>query len=58
MNDEQSIIEEIRRITELGVNMIETLSIALQTVVSHSKKYDISIPSNIPYLIDEATRLL
>jgi len=58
MTDEQVTTEEIRRLTELGVNMIEVLNIALQTIVIHSREYRIPIPGNIPYLIHEATRLI
>jgi len=58
MSDEQITVKEVRRIIEVTSNLLETLILALQSVIGYSQKYHIPLPKNIPYLITEAKRLM
>jgi hypothetical protein len=58
MIDDVKTAQEIRRVRELGINMLETLVVTLQTILDFSRKNNVTVPNNISYLIEEATRLI
>jgi len=51
-------VEEIRRIRDLSVALIEALQLSLQAIASYSMQQGVPLPSNIRYLVNEATRLI
>ena len=58
MSNKQITSEEISRIRDLSINLIESLTLALQSIIVYSTKYKIPLPKDLSPLINEARLLI
>jgi hypothetical protein len=50
--------EEIRRIREISIELLETLAVTLQTITDYAKKHNIALPRNLPFLLQRTINLI
>jgi len=50
--------EEIRKIRELSIELLDTLAVTLQTVLAYANQHNIPVPQNLSYLIGRTTHLI